>query len=317
MDLIEGKKTELHLHLDGSLRIKTNIELGEKLSIDIFEDKAIRKYLKVNKNDKNLADYLKKFEYPLLVMQNKENLERASYELLEDLHYENYDYAEIRFAPHLHQREGLKLHEVLESVLLGSKKASLKYGIDFGIILCIMRHLSKKDAYDVMELAKGYKTKGVVAIDLAGDEKSYSLESFRDIFIKARKENINYTIHAGEAAGWESVKLAIDLGAKRIGHGIRAYENEDVIDEIVEKDIILEICPISNFQTKILKDMRKYPIKYLMEKGVKLSLNTDNRTISDTNLEKEAKFLHERFGISKKDINEFVKNSKKYSFKNI
>jgi len=174
--------------------------------------------------------------------------------------------------------------------------------------------MDKRYGYDIVELAKAYKNKGVVGIDLAGDEANYSIDIFKDVFDKARKNNINITIHAGEARGWESVDKAIKYGAKRIGHGIRAFENKKLVEIIAKERILLEICPTSNIQTKVLKDMSKYPIKYFLEKGVELSLNTDNKMVSNTNLENEALVLNKKYDITKEEINKMVENNIKYSF---
>jgi len=179
-----------------------------------------------------------------------------------------------------------------------------------------MRHRDIREGFEIVEMAKYFIDKGIVGIDLAGDEKNYSVDIFKDVFEKAKKFDINMTIHAGEASGAESVKKAIKYGAKRIGHGIRAYEDENLIKEIVEKDIVLEVCPISNYQTKVIDDFSKYPIKFFLDNNVKISLNTDNRTVSNTDLNKEAEFLMKNFCVSEKEICHMLRNSIIYSFLN-
>ncbi len=306
------KKAEIHLHLDGSLRTGTIIELADKYNIKLFskEKDELEKYLIVGNNDTSLLDYLKKFEIPLKIMQTKESMERTAYELAEDLFNEGYIYFEVRFAPHLHTEKGIKLNEIVESVIKGINKAKEKYGIECGVILCIMRHMEVKYAEELLEISKLYKT----GLDLAGDESNYPVEIFTEVFKKAYQQNIPYTIHAGEADGAESVRKVIDLKANRIGHGVRSVEDRELIDRIVKENILLEICPISNFQTKVFKNINDYPIKYLLDRGVKISINTDNRKVSNTNLYKEICFLQENYGIEEKEIIEMIGNSIKYGF---
>jgi len=310
------KKAELHLHLDGSMRTSTILDAFKEYNIknEGYEEKNIEKYLSADESTVSLSEYLTKFDIPLIVLQYKNVIERTAYELFETLYFENYIYAEVRFAPHLHTLKGLTLEEIVESVLNGAYAANKKYKIEYGIILCIMRHMDLKYAYEILNLAETYKNKGVVGIDLAGDEKNYPVDIFEEVFKIAKLKNINFTIHAGEARGAESVEKAVKYGANRIGHGIRAYENEKLLKEIAAKEILLEICPTSNYQTKVPKDFSKYPIRTFLKEGIKISLNTDNRKVSNTTLEKEAVFLMKKFDISKEEIKKMLENSIAYSF---
>jgi len=305
------KRSELHIHLDGSIEPLRLIEMAKTHNIILpcYEEKCISNYLNFDDKNGGLLQYLKKFHYPIKILQYKDTLKKSMYYLLEKLHRENYIYAEIRFAPHLHTENGLSLEEIVDAVICGGKLAREKYGIDFGIILCIMRNNSVKMGYEIVELAKQYKNRDVVGIDLAGDEKNYPVNLFKDVFSIAKKEDINITIHAGEASGYESVKDAIYLGAKRIGHGIRAFEDKKLLELIVEQEIVLEICPISNYQTKVLKNIKDYPIREFLDRGIKISLNTDNLTVSNTNLDKEIEFLNKNFSIKEKEIIEMLRNN--------
>lgn len=287
------KKIELHLHLDGSVRIETVEELLNK--------KNLEKEMRGN-NCKNLEEYLTKFTYPLKVMQTKENLERIAYELCLDLKKDNVIYAEIRFAPNKHT-ENLSLVEVVDSVLKGLRKSDIKTNL----ILCCMRGDSLEENLKIVSLAKKYKNKGVVAIDLAGDEKNYPNELYNSIFEACRREDIPYTIHSGEAAGVDSIKTAISFQTKRIGHGIAAIQSEDIIKEIKEKKITLEICPTSNIDTFAVVNMENHPIKKLYEKGILVTINTDNRTVSNTTLNKEYEKLFNSLHFT---INDFIKMNK-------
>lgn len=311
MNIENLKKVELHLHLDGSLRPQTLLDITEKdnISLPTKDLEEIKKYMMVADNNKDLVEYLKKFELPLKVMQSEENLERIAFELVEDLAKENYMYAEIRFAPHLHTEKGLSLDKVIKSVTNGIERAERDYDIKSNIILCIMRHLSVEKGFEIVNLAKSYMGSKVVAIDLAGDEFNYPVTIFKDVFAKAKENNIPITIHAGEARGYESIVDSIELGASRIGHGVRAYENTNLIQELINKNIFLECCAISNMNTQIFDDFYEYPFKNYLNKGIKVTINTDNRTVSNTNFKKEIEVLEKYNSIDKNEIIKSIKNS--------
>ncbi|MGL1892100.1 MAG: adenosine deaminase [Spirochaetaceae bacterium] len=310
------KKVELHLHLDGSLRIETVKELGVNLGLfsENYSTQEIKNKLCINKDDKTLVDYLEKFNLPIQILQTKDSLERVAYEIVEDLSLENTIYAEIRVAPIQHMKEGLTGDDIVEAILKGFNKASSKYPITVNLLLCAMRHLPAKDNEFLLTLADKYKKLGVVGLDLAGDEAGYSVDLFRDFFNKAKKIGIPFTIHAGEASGTESIVKAIEIGAKRLGHGIRAYEDEDVMDLIKKRDICLECCPKSNLDTNAIKDFNEYPIIKYLNVGIAATLNSDNRTVSDTNYDKELLLLNRYLTINTDDIKNFNINAINHAF---
>lgn len=234
-------KVELHLHLDGSVRPETAAKL---LGIDIAE---ARKNMIADDKCLDLNDYLTKFFIPGEVMQTKKNLELISEELAADLEEDGVIYAEIRFAPLKHVFKGLSLDEVVESVLKGLAKKSLKTNL----ILCMMRGDKEEDNIKVVDLAERFLNRGVVALDLAGAESIYKTIDYKNLFVYAKGKNIPFTIHAGEADGKDSMKAAIDFGAKRLGHGVNAIFHKELLEEIRQKDILLEICPTSNVQTNV------------------------------------------------------------------
>ena len=286
------KKVELHLHLDGSVRPTT---ISELLNISIEE---ARKLSSVSLKENSLKDYLEKFDIPLKIMQTKENLMRISKELALDLLKDNVIYAEIRFAPNKHLENGLTLDDVITSILKGLKEVPIKTNL----ILCMMRGDSYAKNLEIIKYAKKYLGKGVVGIDLAGNEALYPVNNYQELFAIARKEKIPFTIHAGEGDGALSVIKAINLGAKRIGHGVRAIENTEALNLLKEKDITLEVCPKSNLDTKMYNKLESHPIKKLLDKGVKVTINTDNRTVSNITLEETYKKLKETFHFSKEDF---------------
>ncbi len=299
---VEVPKVELHVHLDGSVRIKTLAELA-KISLEEAQERAIANY-----QCENLTDYLTYFDLPCSIMQTEENLRRIAKELGEDLKKDNVIYAEVRFYPLAHIQAGLSSEDVVKSVLEGLACVD----IPVRLILCMMRHESMDSNMEVIRLAKNFLGKGVVAIDLAGDESKYSTSSFLPLFTLAKELEIPFTIHAGESASYESIKSAIEMGATRIGHGIHAIESEEVMNLLKTKRILLEMCPTSNIQTKAIQNINDYPLWNFYQKGIPVSINTDNRTVSFTNLEKEYQLLGKNFPITLDDfckMNEMAINS--------
>lgn len=277
------KKIELHLHLDGSIREETANEiLGKKCN------------LKAKDKCEDLNEYLEKFEIPSIILQTKENLERVAYELALDLKKDNVIYAEIRFAPLKHLNGGLSLDEVITSVLNGLSKVD----IETNLILCMMRNDSFNDNKKVIDLAHKYG----FAIDLAGAEAIYKTKDFKELFKYAKSINVPFTIHAGEADGYESIKAAIDFGASRLGHGIKIIDYPDLIMEAKEKGITLEVCPTSNVQTNAVNNLKDHPIKKLYDMNVNVCINTDNRTVSNVTLENEYNKLKETFNFTNEDF---------------
>ena len=300
-------KVELHLHLDGSVRPETIAELTNKNIKDIYNDTvAQEKCIDLN-------DYLTKFSLPIKVMQTKENLERIAYELAYDLKKDDVIYAEVRFAPLKHTQLGLTPEEIIDSVLKGINKVQ---NIEINLILCMMRDAKEKENVQVIDLAYKYKNKKVVAIDLAGAESLYPTKNFENLFKIAQEKNIPYTIHAGEADGPSSIQSAIEFKAKRIGHGVRIIEDNSLIDKIKKEHILLEICPTSNIQTNVIDTYQNHPLKTLYKNGCLVSINTDNRTVSNTTLTKEYEKMVSIQSLTINDLIEMNKMAITYSFAN-
>lgn len=287
------KKVELHLHLDGSLRTST---VAQILNLDI---EYVKNKMIVKSDNDSLSEYLTKFDLPIKAMQTKENLKRVASELAKDLKNDEVIYAEVRFAPAFHTDQGLTFTEVVESVLDGVKKVN---GIKINVILCMMRGASYENNLKTIEVAEKYLNKGVVALDLAGDEKKYKTSDYEKLFDIAKKKSIPFTIHAGEAAGAESVLEAIKFGAQRIGHGIKIIENEKVLELVREKNIFLEVCPTSNIQTKVVDSYNEHPIKKLYDNEILVTISTDNNTVSNISLSNEYNRLSETFEFTNKDF---------------
>ncbi len=300
------KKVELHLHLDGSVRPSTIA------SILNMNEQEVRKNICVDNNTKDLKDYLSKFELPISIMQTKENLTRISHELALDLKKDNVIYAEIRFAPLFHTKKGLTIEEIITSILDGLQQVPVKTNL----ILCMMRGSNYEDNYKVIDAAYRFLNKGVVGIDLAGDEKKYPVNNFKELFEAAKDKKIPFTIHAGEADNYLSVDNAINLGATRIGHGVKAIENNSTIAHIKQNNITLEICPISNLDTKIYNDISSHPIKKLYDENINITISTDNRTVSNTTLNDTYQILQDTFHFTKEDFIKMNQNAINAAFIN-
>ena len=283
-------KTDLHVHLDGSVRIPTIIELAQKNNVDIptKDPKALKKLLQPGLHCKSLADYLRPFEIILPVLQEEEALSRVAYELAEDAAKENVWYMEIRYSPVLHTRKGMKLTTIVDAVLDGLRRATKKYDIRTGVIVCGMRTISPETSIILADLAVAYKNRGVVGFDLAGIEESYPAKHHKEAFYRILNNNINCTAHAGEAYGPESIHQAIHYcGAHRIGHGTRLLEDGDLLNYVNDHRIPLEICLTSNIQTKAAPSFNKHPLKFYYDFGLRVTINTDNRMVSNTTVTRE------------------------------
>ncbi len=298
------KKVVLHLHLDGSLRPET-VQNWFREDGEFVKIKDVREKLSVSKDCKNLNEYLEKFTLPIDFLQSEERIKRATFEAFEDLTKRNVIYAEIRFAPSLHLKKGLTQEQVVESAIAGMKEAKEKYGIEGGLILCCIRGDDTLEANkETVITAKKYFKKGVCALDLAGNEASYPTKNFKEIFALATENKIPFTIHAGEADGPESIRTALKFGASRIGHGVRCLEDKELIKKLKSKGTLLEICPTSNIQTCAvkLKKNTKYPIETIYTSGINVGLNTDNDTVSNTNIEQEYEWVLNNTSLTIEDL---------------
>ena len=304
-------KIVLHLHLDGSIDMEDAYLWAKEDGLKITK-KELEQELQVNDDCHNLNDYLEKFDLPCKLLQTCERLEKTSYHLFLKLSKMNVKYAEVRFAPNKHLAKNLTLDDVVISVINGMNKANVETGIMGGIILSMMRGDSKEDNIRVINLAQKYLKKGVVAIDLAGAEAIYPTIDYIDLFRYAKIKGIPFTIHAGEAAGVESIKAALDAGAQRIGHGIRAIDDEAIQKIIVDKQVLLEVCMTSNYQTEAVKG--KHPIEKLYNNGIKISINTDNDTVSNIDINKEYTKILNETDLTMDDLGKCNKESIDYIF---
>ncbi|MGE0789102.1 MAG: adenosine deaminase [Sandaracinaceae bacterium] len=310
-------KTDLHVHLDGSLRLSTLIELAEEQGVTLpsKEPAELARKMHLGENTGSLVEYLKAFETTLKVMQTEDALIRCARELAEDAAAENVRYMEVRYAPMLHTRQGLRLTTVVEAVLEGLWQAKETLGIESNVIICGIRNISPESSLEMSQLAVAYKNRGVVAFDLAGAEYDYPAKHHLPAFQLVRANNINVTIHAGEAYGPESIHQAIhDCGAHRIGHGCRLREDGDLLHYVNDHRIALECCPSSNVQTGAVRDLASHPIKLYHDLGLRVTVNTDNRLITDTTVSKELWLVHTQVGLGLDELKRIIRNGFKSAF---
>ena len=298
---------DLHLHLDGSLSVKSVKELAALQNIEIPEnEEELLKLLRINDDCRDLTEYLEKFAFPGKLLHTKEALSLSVYNLCEELKEQGLIHAEIRFAPQLHTHKGLSQTEVVEAAIEGLNKSDFSAGL----ILCCMRgNDNHEENLETVKIAKGFLGKGVVSVDIAGAEALFPTENFADLFALARELEIPFTIHAGEADGPKSVWKALEYGTKRLGHGVRSLEDPELIEKIVAEGITLELCPTSNLHTCMFPCIEEYPLRKLMEAGVKITVNTDNMTVSNVTLDSEFKKLIAAFDLTDDEIKNIARNS--------
>jgi len=284
MDFKALPKIELHCHLDGSVRPKTILDIATKENIEIptYDLEQLRELLEAPLECKSLVEYLDRFNIPIKIMQSKESLRRITYELLEDAAEENVKYIEIRYAPTL--------------------KANL--------ILSCLRHNGANSASTVVEAGKKFLGKGVVAIDLCGAENEGFAKEFVDVIKVAREYGYRITIHAGETGIGVNVVDAIKLlKAERIGHGVAIRDLKEAYDLVKENNVTLEMCPTSNMQTKAVKSYEEHPLFKFYKEGIRVSFNTDNRTVSATNVTGECESIGKVVNMTYEDYKKIYMDS--------
>ena len=310
-------KTDIHCHLDGCLRPRTMLELAQEQGVELPTNKlpALTRLLQAGKRTRNLGDYLKIFDLTLSVMQREDALYRVAYELAEDAAAENVRHLEVRYSPILHRRKRLSYESIVESVIQGLADGGKKHGISTGVIICGIRSLDPKNSVALAELAVAYKGKGVLAFDLAGQEKDYPAKAHRDAFQLILKNNVNSTVHAGEAFGAASIGQALHYcGAHRIGHGTRLRENKDLMRYVNDHRIPLEVCLSSNVQTRAVPSMKAHPFGFYFRQGLRVTLNTDSRLISATTVSQEIGLAARAFRLSPYEVKRIIINGFKSSF---
>jgi adenosine deaminase len=298
--LRELPKAELHCHLDGSVRPATLLELAREHRIVMPKNTAeeLAEFMRVD-DAESLEDYLRLFDITVSVMQTEEALERVAYELAEDAADDGVRYIEVRNAPILNVVKGLTLVQAVEAPLRGLRRAEKDFGIIGRFIVIALRQFPAEHSLEMAKLAVEFKDDGVVAFDLAGGEKGNSASVHAAAFRYAREHNLGVTVHAGEGDGPESVRQAVHLcGANRIGHGTRLIEDPDLTQYVNDRRIALEVCLTSNVQTKVAESYATHPFREYFDRGLNVTLNTDNRLMSATTLTDEYVYAAEHLGFT-------------------
>jgi adenosine deaminase len=323
-------KVLLHDHLDGGLRPETIIELGQAVGYQLpaTDPESLAKWFREQADSGSLEKYLETFAQTVAVMQTREALSRVAEEAVIDVAEDGVVYAEFRYAPELHQERGLRLEDIVESVLAGLQKgeaAAAKHGKKITARLLVTAMRTAARSTEIAELAVRFRDQGVVGFDIAGAEAGFPPTRHMDAFEYLRKENSHYTIHAGEAFGLPSIWEALQwCGADRLGHGVRIVDDITEIDGeqklgrlaayVRNKRVPLEMCPSSNVQTGAAPSIEKHPIGLLRKLGFRVTVNTDNRLMSGTSMTKEFMLLNEAFGYDLRDMQWFTINAMKSAF---
>ena len=299
-------KVELHCHLDGSL--------SPGLIRSCLGREVPDSELMVAPDCRNLAEYLEKFSLPLCCMQTRDGLRMAGYDLIRSCAQENVCYVEVRFAPQFSHQQGLSDREVIQAVLDGLEQGRREYGVEYGVIVCAMRHLPEEENLAMIQAAAEFLGKGVCAADLAGDEAAYPMGGFMQLFEQVRAMGMPFTIHAGECGSVQNIRDAITAGAKRIGHGIAMRGDHELQSFCRERGIGVELCPHSNLQTRAVGSEAEYPLTEFLQAGVPVTINTDNRTVSGCTLTDEMAFVQTEWGVTDEQLWQMTENAVVVSF---
>ena len=304
---------ELHRHLDGNLRLETVLDLGRRHGIDLpaWTTEGLRPYVQVTERVPSLMAFIAKFGVLRKVVVDYDAVRRIVRENLEDAAREGIDSIELRFSPYfMGEEHGLDPAAVVEAACDALEEARGRIPVRAKLIGIISRHYGPETAWIETDAAIRCRDRGVVALDLAGDEANFPGELFVDHFRKAREAGLRTIAHAGEAAGAASVRQAVlGLGAERIGHGIRCVEDPAVVDLLAERGIALEVCPTSNVHTSTVASYAVHPLPALLRRGLAVTLNTDDPSISGIDLAHEYRIAMDELGLTEADLRRMQENA--------
>lgn len=298
-------KIDLHRHLEGSLRLKTLVDIAKEHDLDVPQDiEELRPYVQVTNEPPNAFTFLAKFEMLRQFYRSPEAIKRLVYEAVEDAAIDNVKYLELRFSPQALSRvRGYALSAVTDWTIEAVNQASQDHDIEVKLIITLVRHNSVEQAKKVARLAYDRQDRGIVGLDLAGDEINCPADDFIPIFQEARNRGLGITVHAGEWMGADTVRQAIeDLGAHRIGHGTRTLEDNQVMALTRKKNVSLEICLTSNVQTASVKRLQYHPLQQFIQAGIPITINTDDPSISNITLTHEFNEAVNKFNLSYDDL---------------
>lgn len=308
-------KVELHCHLDGSLsREYMERQIGRPIRPE---------EVRVSEDCRDLAEYLAKFRLPLASIQSERGLREAGYDFIKYSAADHIIYTEPRFAPLSSAGSGLSAGEIIGAVLEGLEQGKREFGVEYQVIVCAMRHQSFEENLDMFRAAASFLGRGVGGADLAGDEASWPMAGFRDLFEEVGRLGLPFTIHAGECGSVQNVADAIAAGASRIGHGIAMGTGAGTPDRSLrmeqqrlcrERRIGIELCPTSNLQTRAVRHPSEYPLREFLDAGLLATISTDNRTVSGTTLSRELFLAQRDYGATDRELLAMEKNAVEVSF---
>ncbi|MFI3235064.1 adenosine deaminase [Streptococcus suis] len=315
LNVNELVKTELHCHLDGSLSLGVIRQLAQMAKITIpAEDEALRKLVSVHGKVDSLMAYLKLFDFVRPLLQTASALELAAYDLVRQAARDKIIYIEVRFAPELSTDQDLTILEAVSAVLVGLNRGQEDFGVVAKLLVCGLKQTKPNQTKELFSAIADLAPKGLVGFDFAGNEADYPTEELRDIIQFTQALGYPMTFHAGECGCVTNVIQALELGIRRIGHGTALTRNPEAIQAFVNSGATLEMCLTSNLQTGAADSIEYFPYRELVGAGANITINTDNRTVSNTTLNREYQLFVEYFGTSKADFYRFNQNAIQASF---
>jgi len=308
-------KAELHQHLDGSIRPTTAVELAEAIGMPLTLDQA-QKRMVGPERCADQAELLGFFDLPIALLQTREALERGTSELIEDLMHDGVRYAEIRWAPRLHLERGMSVRDVIDAVASGIARAALAHGPATPLVGLIVTAMRSHPPGANVELAHAAAEFGapVIGFDLAGPEVAWPAPPHAAAFNAARAGGLSLTAHAGEVPGAQRVREVLDLGVRRVAHGVTAIEDEALLQLLRARDVTLDLCPTSNVQAGITADLPSHPIAVLHRAGVSVTLSTDDRTVTGTTLSDEMARTSNATGLTSEELASIALNGFRRGF---
>jgi adenosine deaminase len=311
-------KIDLHRHLEGSLRLGTLLEIARDFGLNLPATSldGLRPYVQITDDPPDHEVFLSKFEVLRHFYRSPEAVSRLAYEAVADAAADNVRYLELRFSPQALSRvRGFALEDVTDWVIDAVQRASQDHDIEVGLIVTLVRHEPIAQAREVAKVAFDRRGKGIVGIDLAGNEVKFPPAPFKPIFKEAKEIGLGITIHAGEWASAFGVQQAIEeLYAGRIGHGVRAMENSEVLQLVRERNVALEVCLTSNLQTGVVRSLSHHPLVDMLDVGLLTTLNTDDPSISDCTLTHEYQKATEVLGLTYGDLRHMLLNAAAAAF---
>ena len=313
-------KVELHRHLEGSLRLTTMLEVaqqhGVSAPVSMFNLSGM---VQIQDQDPmTFTNFLDKFKTLRLFYKSPDVIHRVTREAVEDAAKDNCRYLELRFTPvALSRAEGFPMHDVMGWVIEAAKAAAEKYHIKVGLIASVNRHESPELAEQVAWLAADRIKDGILGLDIAGNEAEFKSDPFHGIFKEAKQAGLHVTVHAGEWGPAENIRDAIEnLGAERIGHGVKVADDANVKALAKERDTVFEVCVTSNFQSGVVPELKDHPLPRMIEDGLKVTINTDDPSVSRITLTREYQEIHTELGVSLDKIKQSILLAAKSSFLN-